>query len=168
MPFESVLDVSLSIPEMAETPSIAATDARMPSKTLLDGNATDCFWRARNWASVSTACPRAAAAGLETVCHPSVGVMIFVTVPGKASMAPSFEQIAVTVISPCGGITTVSGNFQRLPFSSSTIPPEMVDPACPMHLRSTLEKLALFRLMPFVLTILDNAAPLAVEGAYPV
>ena len=90
--------------------------AMVDANGVVDGSATDMDCRARSSESDSTGSPVTAAAALVTVLQPGTGVLILLIVPGSAAMAPGVVQVAVTLINPALGITTVVGSVQILPF----------------------------------------------------
>ena len=71
-----------------------------------DGGAT--FTRSH---PLNAEAPSTAAAGFVTDCHPSTGVMICVSVPAVALIAPSVSHVAVTITKASGvGMVTTSGS----------------------------------------------------------
>ncbi|MNJ64080.1 hypothetical protein D3C77_600200 [compost metagenome] len=146
------------------TPTMVATAPVIPSRTVRDGSATESFCLCRSAASVSTCAPTVAADKLVTLCQPSVMVAILLIWPGPAATAPTVAQVAVTVISPEGGMVTESGSIHLLPASSWATPWVIPVPACPTILRSACELVGTARPMPLILTLLDSPAPCAVLG----
>ena len=141
-----------------------ATAPSVPSNTVRDGSAVEMAWRRLSSASVSTAAPGRAAAGLPTDCQPRAGVRILTMSPAAARMSPLSSAVAVTEISPLCGMTTSSGSSQRFPAASPAMPPRMTVPACPTRRRSTVLRPEGLRRRPLILTMRDSPVPCAVAG----
>ena len=71
-----------------------ATAPSVPSNTVRDGSAVEMAWRRLSSASVSTAAPGRAAAGLPTDCQPRAGVRILTMSPAAARMSPLSSAVA--------------------------------------------------------------------------
>ncbi|MNR56669.1 hypothetical protein D3C85_1772870 [compost metagenome] len=74
--------------------------------------------------------------------------------------------MAVASTVPSTPIDTEVGRFQTTLFWSRTEPLVMVVPAVPVRRTSTVERVATFRVIPLIFTLLLRAAAWAVAGEY--